>query len=275
MGGWKRRMARLLQAAACAAPLITGLPALALPSSLVTPAPPVPSAAIVLRTVAQEGTEPKFILEGKDRVSGLCIDLMRAIEQADTGLRFSGEQQWEPLVRAYAELASGVHDVQCAVQRTAEREQKFHFIGPALYNAEYFFLARMQDNVVIRNWDDVRRLAPDGVVLVNRGYASADMLAALGGIEVDASSSNSQLNLQKLIAGRARLYFHRSPGLRGMIERSGAAGKVRILPQVMHSAKLYFAVSKKLDSGIASRLERALFQLEKSGELARLVHKWD
>ena len=43
----------------------------------------------------------------------------------------------------------------------------------------------------------------------------------------------------------------------------------------MASAKLYFVVSRQLDSGVSERLASALFQLEKKGELERLMHKWD
>nr|WP_315253978.1 ABC transporter substrate-binding protein [uncultured Duganella sp.] len=241
--------------------------------------PPVlaaePSTTILLRTAAQEGTEPKFIAAGKDRIGGLCIDIMRAIEQADPGLRFAGEQRWKPLIRAYSELESGLEDVQCAVQRTAEREKRFNFIGPALYTIDYHFLARANDLLTIHTWDDVRKLKPDNVVLVNRGFAAGDILAALGGIEVDASSTSQELNLQKLIAGRGRLYFHRGPGLQKLLTRTGTSDKVRILPQVMFSAKLYFATSKQLDPRVGERLAAVLHQLEKTGELARLMRKWD
>ncbi|MYM83091.1 transporter substrate-binding domain-containing protein [Duganella sp. FT50W] len=242
--------------------------------SLPSPAA-VPMAPILLRTAAQEGTEPKFIADGKDRIIGLCIDLMRAVEQADPGLRFVGDQRWKPLVRAYSELESGIEDVQCAMHRTAERLKRFNFVGPVLYNTEYHFLTRAGDTVSITSWDDVRKLAPNNVVLVNRGFAAADILGAMGGIDVDASSTSPDLNLQKLIAGRGRLYFHRGPGLQKLLERTGTTDKVQILPQVMHSAKLYFATSKHLDSRIGERLAAVLYQLEKKGELERLMRKWD
>jgi ABC-type amino acid transport substrate-binding protein len=231
--------------------------------------------AILLRTAAQEGTEPKFIAAGKDRIEGLCIDIMRAVEQLDAGLRFVGDQRWKPLIRAYSELESGVEDVQCAVQRSPDREKRFNFIGPALYTIEYHFLARSNDNLVIQDWDDVRKLAPDGVVLINRGFAAGDILAAIGGIDIDASATSQDLNLQKLIAGRGRLYFHRGPGLQKLLERTRTTGKVKILPQVMFSAKLYFATSKQLARATSERLAAALYQLEKKGELERLMRKWD
>lgn len=243
--------------------------------TLPLPAAAAPEPTILLRTAAQEGTEPKFVADGKDRIAGLCIDIMRAVEQADPGLRFAGDQRWKPLIRAYSELESGIEDVQCAVQRTAEREKRFNFIGPPLYTIAYHFLARANDPVSIHSWDDVRRLAPDNVVLVNRGFAAGDILSAQGGFEVDASSTSQALNLQKLIAGRGRLYFHRGPGLQTLLERTGTAGKVRILPQVMYSARLYFATSLQLDSRVSARLAGVLYQLEKKGELEHLMRKWD
>ena len=232
------------------------------------------AAPVQLRTAAQEGSDPKFV-QGKGQIVGLCIDIMRAVEQIDPGLRFVGDQRWKPLIRAFAELANGQEDVQCAVQRTAEREKLYTYIGPPLYTIEYHFLARADDNVTIHSWDDVRLLAPNNLVLASRGYASRDIIAEAGGIEVDDRSPLQELNLQKLIAGRARFYFHRSPGLQRLLERTGTADKIKILPQVMASAKLYFVVSRQLDSGVSERLASALFQLEKKGELERLMHKWD
>lgn len=255
-GAWKR-----LLLAACWLPLL----AAAEPSAAPT----------VLRTAAQEGTEPKFLADGKDRITGLCIDIMRAVEQLDPGLRFVGDQRWKPLIRAYSELEAGIEDVQCAVQRTADREKRFNFIGPALYIIEYHFLVRSNDPIDIQSWDDVRKLAPNGVVLVNRGFAAGDILAAMGGIEIDARSTSPDLNLQKLIAGRGRLYFHRGPGLQKLLERTGTVDKIKILPQVMYSARLYFATSNHLDGKITERIANALFALEKKGELERLMKKWD
>lgn len=234
-----------------------------------------PQAPVLLRTAAQEGTEPKFVPDGKDRIVGLCIDIMRAVEQIDPGLRFVGDQKWKPLIRAYSELESGLEDVQCAVQHTADRTKRFNYIGPRLYTIEYQFLVRSNDHVVIQNWDDVRKLAPNGIVLVNRGFAAGDIVAAMGGIEVDASSTSQDLNLQKLIAGRGRLYFHRGPGLQKLLERTGTSDKITILPKVMYSAKLYFATSRQLDPRVSDRLASALFQLEKKGELERMMKKWD
>jgi ABC-type amino acid transport substrate-binding protein len=240
-----------------------------------TPSLAATAPLVTLRTAAQEGSDPKFIVDGQDKIAGLCIDIMRAVEQIDPGLRFAGDQQWKPLIRVLAELANGTEDVSCAIQRTPEREKLFNFIGPALYAIDYHFLARSDDNIVVNHWDDVRKLGPGAVVLVNRGYASGEILSSMGGFTVDASSPRAELNLHKLVAGRGRLYFHRGPGLHKLLQRTGTVGQVKILPQVMYSAKLYFAASKQLDRKTSDRIAAALFSMEKKGELERLIHKWD
>jgi hypothetical protein len=47
----------------------------------------LPAQAIVIRTAAQEGTEPKFIAGDGERIVGMCVDLFRAIEQLDPNSR--------------------------------------------------------------------------------------------------------------------------------------------------------------------------------------------
>ncbi|MBA5638154.1 transporter substrate-binding domain-containing protein [Duganella sp. LX20W] len=236
--------------------------------------PDATAGTVTLRVAAQEGTEPKFIARG-GAVVGLCVDILRAIEKTEPGLTFTGDQHWMPLVRVYAELARGEQDAACGVQRTADREGKFVFLEPSLFPINYMLMARADDPIVINNWDDVRNLGPDAVVLANRGFASVQILQGVGGLNVDARSASPSMNLQKLIAGRGRLFLHRTPGLQAFLERSGATYKVRILPVILSSNRLYLVLGKHVDHDTAARVQHALTRLEKSGELERLLHRWD
>ncbi|MGV7208938.1 substrate-binding periplasmic protein [Oxalobacteraceae bacterium A2-2] len=235
----------------------------------------LPCAAQQVRVAAQEGTEPKFQLADDQKVVGICIDILQAVEKLQPGLSFIGQQTVKPLPRIFSELLSGQEDIACALQYTPQRAAQFHFFGPAVYQTDYHLLARMDDPVIVHNWDDVRKLGKAGVVLANRGFAAATMLSDIGGLVFDASSASPQLNLQKLIAGRGRLYFHHGPGLPRLLERNGMAGKVRILPTVLYQAQMVFAAGPKADPAAIARIEQALFQLERSGELERIVKRWD
>ena len=229
----------------------------------------------VLRVVAQEGTEPKFIPAGIGRVVGLCVDLFRAIEHVDPSLQFVGDQQWLPLLRAHSELATHQHDALCAVQRTDERARQYVFLDPPLFQFKYQLIARVDDAASIGNWDDVRRLGAAGVVLTNRGYTTPEMLASIGGLQVDSSATSPAINLHKLVAGRGRFFLHRAPGMQGFIDRAGVAPRVKILPTVMATTDVYMAMGTHVDPAVRLRVRRAVEQLEKSGELARLLKKWD
>jgi ABC-type amino acid transport substrate-binding protein len=253
--------------------------ALLLGGALLCP-PPAGAAAgapptTVLKVVAQEGTEPKFIPAGIGRVVGLCVDLFRAIERIEPGLVFVGDQQWLPLLRAHSELATHEHDALCAVQRTEERMRQYVFLEPALFQLRYQLIARHDDSAVINSWDDVRKLGAHSVVLANRGYITPELMARTSGLQIDASAASPVNNLQKLVAGRGRFFLHRAPGMQGFIERAGAAGKVKILPAVMGTTDVYMAMGTHVDPAVRQRVQRAIEQLDRSGELARLLKKWD
>ncbi|NGZ84464.1 substrate-binding periplasmic protein [Duganella aceris] len=229
---------------------------------------------VTLRVTAQEGTDPKFIAAGEGRVIGFCVDVFRTIERIDPGLIFTGDQQWMPLTRAHSAVVNRQHDAMCAVQHTEERDRHYSFIEPALMPIHYMLVVRAKDKVVIHSWDDVRQLGAQGVVLANRGYAPAEVLAAMGGLRVNDSAVNPETNLQKLIAGRGRFFLHRNPGLASFIARTGASGKVRILPQVMYSSTLHMAIGNHVDPAVTLRVRHAIEQMERTGELARLLKKW-
>ena len=234
-------------------------------------------AATEIRTSAQQGTEPKF--QSADarsgRVVGICIDIMRAVEKLDPGLKFTGDQMWQPLPRIYSAIDRGVQDASCGLSHSAERDKKYLFVGPALFAIRYHLIARVDDAVVVDNWDDLRKLAPDNVVLANRGFAGAALLMQAGVARIDVGASDPKLNLQKLLAHRGRFFFHRAPGLQAVLDRSGLAARVRILPTVMATSPLYFVMSRQVDPALAERLRAALLTLEKTGELERIAKSWE
>lgn len=229
-----------------------------------------------IRTAAQFGTEPKFLTdEHSGEMRGICIDIMRAVERVDPSLKFVGQQRWQPLTRIYSSLDHGLQDVACGLSHSAERDKKYLFVGPALFTLRYHLIARADDPVTINNWDDVRKLEPDGIVLANRGFAGVTVLENAGIRQIDAGAPSPQLNVQKLLARRGRLFFHRGPGLQAILNRTGFADKVRILPAEMASSSLYFVAGKHVDVAIIDHLRAALLVLEKNGELERIARSWE
>ena len=246
---------------------------------LLVVAPAVDAAAaaevVTLRVAAQAGTDPKFIDAGDGRVIGICIDIFRTIERIDPGLVFVGDQQWLPLVRAHAEVVSHQHDALCAIQRTPEREVQYNYIDVPLIPLRFHLLARADDPVVIHSWEDVRKLGANGLILTNRGFGTTEALERIGDLRFDASAADPTNNLQKLAARRGRFFLHRGPGLKSFLQRSGYGAKVRILPQVMYQTETFMAMGTHVDAAVTMRVRRAIEQMERTGELARMLKKWD
>lgn len=235
------------------------------------------AAAVELRTAAQIASDPKYVAvqeRGAPAVGGICVDILRALEKTDPEIRFTGDQSWQPLVRMEAGMVSGDIDVICGLLRTKAREARYTYIEPPLFPVTYHLVVRADDDIQINNWDDVRALGAHGVVLVNNGFGIIDRLESTTGVYFDAGAYTTKANFSKLLAGRGRFFYHRSPGINAEIRAAGMEDKLKVLPAVMQAEKFYLVASKRLPRDTLERLGRAVATLDRNGELARIAAKW-
>ncbi|SFV01720.1 substrate-binding periplasmic protein [Pseudoduganella namucuonensis] len=236
--------------------------------------PAVAGEIMEIRTAAQLSSSPKFVQQGAGQVAGLCVDIHRAIERIDPSLRIVGDQTWRPLPRIEAEVRKGGLDIACGLLRNKEREASYHYLDTALFSVTYFLVARADDDVEINSWDDVRGLGDKGTILLIHGFGPIARLKEIGGLQLDSGGSDARTNLMKLMAGRGRFYYHRSPGIATEIRQAALEGKVRVLPTVMDLQRFHMVAGKHVAQETLDKLRRALAQLEASGELKRLFSRW-
>ena len=235
------------------------------------------AAPLYLRTAAQLGSAPKFVQQGDGgarQVTGLCVDINRAIERQDPGLAISGDQQGLPLTRIEAQMRAGELDIACGLLHTRARETAFTYLDPALFTVTYFLVARSGDEIAIASWDEVRSLGDKGKILLIHGQGTVGRLSELGGLQVDSGASDAKAALHKLLAGRGRFFYHRMPGIATEIRLAALEGKVRVLPTVMDVQRFHMVAGRHVAPATLDRLRRALAQLEASGELKRLFERW-
>lgn len=234
-------------------------------------------AVSLIHTAAQISSEPKFIAvtaNGKPAVGGICVDIMRAIERVEPGLRFVGDQSWQPRTRIQAGLKSGVIDAACGLLRVDERDAIFNFVDTPLFAVQYRLVVRADDKVQVANWEDIARLGDDGVILVTQGFGIIDILDKVGGLTIDASASTAESNLRKLVAGRGRFYCHRSPGVMSEIRQAGLQDQVKLLPAIMQTENFYMALSTKMAPDDVKKLSAAVALLQRRGELAAMFDRY-
>jgi ABC-type amino acid transport substrate-binding protein len=230
---------------------------------------PTLASADVLRTAAQDNNALKYDLKNPAK-PGICVEVLQAIEAGDPELRFSGADQPMSLRRIEALLAEGQLDIFCALIRSPAREARMGFIEVPIYTVRHRIAVRAEDAVNVQSLEDIRRLGHEGAVIVNKSTAHEELLRAAGGLQLDASSPDTAVNLKKLVAQRGRFYYHTENALLRYIDEGGLEAKVRLLPTVFKSEALYLVCKPKLADATRQRLHQALEKLARRGELERI-----
>jgi polar amino acid transport system substrate-binding protein len=225
---------------------------------------------ITLRVVAQESIPPKWIA-GDRKITGVCPDILAAIEKVEPRLRFSHG----PEARSIPFLEQGLEDgkmaAACALLDTERRRQIAQIVGPPLYMVRHRIAARSDDTAAIGSIAELVKLKP--LINTQRSAGYANQLRALG-LDVDDSSGDNLVNLKKVVAGHGRFFYINELTLTWLLEKEQFKGKVRMLDWVVKEEPIYFHVSKKSPAATVQLVDQALFKLKKNGELARIYARW-
>ncbi|MCE4557491.1 substrate-binding periplasmic protein [Roseateles cellulosilyticus] len=225
-----------------------------------------------LKTVAEAGAPHKFGPPGAAS-SGFCLAYMRALTDHDPHLQLDGLDRYLPVLRIERELALGSLDVFFGLLKTPARLERFRFIDqPALYVSRHRAAVRADDHDAdaVRNFDDIRALGDDGVVLATRGTAYTSFLLQQSGLKVDDGATDHLQNLRKLLKGRGRFFYQSEGMIRQLIQAEGLQDQVRMLPAVFAAEPLLVAVSPTVQPARLARLTAAMQAIEANGTAARL-----
>ncbi len=228
------------------------------------------AAPITLRILAQESIPPKW-LTGSGAPTGLCPDILAAIEKVEPRLRFTRAPETRSLPFLEQGLASGHVDAVCALLDTERRRQVAIIAGPALYSVRHRLAARTDDKATVSSMEELVRLKP--LINTQRNAAYAGQLRAFG-LQVDDSTGNNTVNLKKVIAGHARFFYINELTLTWLMEKEQFKGKVRMLDWVIKEEPIYFHISRKAPAEAVKLVDGALHRLKENGELARIHATW-
>lgn len=224
-----------------------------------------------LRTAAQD-SEPKYIL-AETRMSGICRDALRALEDAAPSLRFSGADAFLPFPRIEAYLASGRIDAFCGMARTPERETVYAYAETPVYVTYDVLVARADDTVEARSLDDLDGAARGAVFLTAAGVVQADRLKERG-LAVDDGAANADAVVMKLLAGRGRFAYQSEVEIVYALRKAGALDKVRVLRMEGTESARYLAFSKSVPASVVAEADAALRRLRADGTLAAVYARY-
>ncbi len=223
-----------------------------------------------LRTVAQEGSAPKY-MDTDGAASGHCPDIFAAIEKLDKGLHFAIDPRPTPVKRIEAELKDGQLDVICALLDTPLRNDIALRITTPLYTLQERLVGRKDDADTIRSVQD---LAQSGDLVVTQSGASYATELRRNGVKVIETPGGSVVALRNVANKRARFYYTNELTGAHYIKAEGLSDQLRLHPVVMQSSLSYMWASRNLDAATVRRLEQAVAQLKRSGELDRIYQRY-
>jgi len=228
---------------------------------------------LVLRTAAQEHALTKYDT-ANPQAPGLCVEIAHAIEKIDPGLSFSGFDTPMPLPRILALMKAGQLDVFIGAFHTRERDSMVDYLDQPLYQITHRVAVRADDTIELSGMDELRRLAPDNIVMTLQGTAYDSYLRSMNLQNLDVGTADIGILLKKLVNGRGRFAYESDLNLTEAIRKNRLEGKVRILPVSFKSESQFAVVRKSLNPVAAARLESDLEQLEKNGELKRIYARY-
>ncbi len=236
---------------------------------------PLPAKTTELATAYQR-SYPKYYWANparKERVEGLCADILRAIEKT-SGITINAPQGFLPFKRLQTHLALGSIDLFIGMAKNESRLKQYIFIDTPLYEVNQIVASRKDDPAKISSLEDIRNLAPDNVILTNFGTATERFLKKQQGLNVDSEGKNLKANLNKLVHNRGRLICFHDIGLIGAIKRYGYENRIKIPPYTLHKYYHYIAFAPTTPKDIIARIERAVQELSRNGTLRKIRSRY-
>lgn len=231
-----------------------------------------PAQELTLRTVQQAGAIIKYDPRGAPAKPGLCLEVLRAVERIDPGLKFTGLEQQAPLKRVERLLADGDVDAFFCLLKSPEREKHWRYVPVPLYTIRHVIVQRVDDARHFDSLDDLAAASRRKRVLVVRGTALARHLLAADVAIAEVGSEREAL--QMLERGRADAIYGQDINLQRHIRDARLGDKLKLGRTVFREEPQFLALRAKLPRTTEERLTQALRKLEKDGLLRQLSEKY-
>lgn len=228
--------------------------------------------SIELKTYYQDGY-PKYYKEDS-QYKGLCIEIMKLIESKSQNITFKAPDRLVKFKRIKNDLLNGKIDLFFGMTRTKKRESQYTYIDPALYEVNHVIATKKGDNVNVKNFNDIKNLGKNGLILTNQGTSTERFLKKQNGLRVDSSAHNLSANLKKLANDRGRFVYFHDLGMVSTIKKENLQTKLKIEPASFKKYSHYLAFSKSAPKEAVKEVKRIMSEIAKSGELREITDKY-
>lgn len=219
----------------------------------------VPPATSELRIIT-EVYPPYNFVDKNNNVTGQSTEIVQAILEK-TGTQASIEVM--PLSQGLALAEKGPGIVIYSINRTAQRENLFKWVGPIGYYEQAFY-AKKGATIAINELEDAKKIDKIGVY---KGDAGGQFLVSQGFTNLDESLTDAEA-LQKLMDGKVQLWLGNKDGLTITAAQAGVnPDDLVMMPTVVIRADLYIAFSKDIPDSTVTAWQSALDALKQEKDI--------
>jgi polar amino acid transport system substrate-binding protein len=222
------------------------------------------SAAESVRVFTEE-LAPVHYTEKHQKV-GIATDIVRAIFR-EAGLH--AEIQSYPWKRTYLTVLRTPGSFVYTINRTAERENLFRWIGPILNKRTYLYRLATRVDIHIERPEDLKKYTTVAIL----GYALTEKLRKLGlttGQDL-IITRNKKEQIQVFLKGRADLITGNEFTIASALAATGHSVEEVVPVLLMNEKGYYLAANLDTDRELVERLRIANIKVQQSGLVQKTI----
>ncbi|WP_434572965.1 ABC transporter substrate-binding protein [Pseudomonas sp. Z3-6] len=198
-----------------------------------------------------------------ENIHGIAVDIVREIfKRADISYSLTLRFPWERIYKLALESPGyGVF----VMARLPEREKLFKWVGP-IGPDDWILLAKADSKIALDSPEQARQYK----IGAYKGDAIAETLAKQGLKPMVVL--RDQDNARKLVNGQIDLWATGDPAGRYLARQEGVSDLKTVLR--FNSAELYLALNKDVPDDVVARLQKALDELRKEGEVDAIMARY-
>ena len=198
-----------------------------------------------------------------ENIHGIAVDIVREIfKRADISYSLTLRFPWERIYKLALESPGyGVF----VMARLPEREKLFKWVGP-IGPDDWILLAKADSKIALDSLEQARQYK----IGAYKGDAIAETLAKQGLKPMVVL--RDQDNARKLVNGQIDLWATGDPAGRYLARQEGVSDLKTVLR--FNSAELYLALNKDVPDDVVARLQKALDELRKEGEVDAIMARY-
>ncbi len=198
-----------------------------------------------------------------ENIHGIAVDIVREIfKRADISYSLTLRFPWERIYKLALENPGyGVF----VMARLPEREKLFKWVGP-IGPDDWIMLAKSDSKIALDSLGQARQYK----IGAYKGDAIAETLAKQGLKPIVVL--RDQDNARKLVNGQIDLWATGDPAGRYLARQEGVTDLKTVLR--FNSAELYLALNKDVPDDMVARLQKALDELRKEGEVDAIMARY-